>query len=130
MKVLSIIGIVLFSLFILAFWGCIEDAEMILDGVEKLEGLNQFTSILGIDLLEDDVSDLAGSAYVLILCELLGSIFGLILSIVGVVSSSNKNNNNSKHSDMTKLHELVALKQTGVLTDAEFDAKKRELLNY
>lgn len=128
MKVLSIIGIVLFSLFILAFGACIEDAATILDGIEELEGLSQFASIFGIDM--DDVSDLTDSAYSLIGLELIGSIFGLILSIVGVVSSKNKNTNNSKYSDMTKLHELAALKQAGALTDAEFDAKKRELLNY
>lgn len=129
MKVLSIISIVLFSLFILAFAGCIGDTVMILEDFEQSEDLSQLSSILGIDV-EEDISDIAGSAYLLILCELLGSIFGLILSIVGVVSSKNKNTNNSKYSDMTKLHELAALKQTGALTDAEFDAKKRELLNY
>lgn len=89
MKIMSIIGIVWFSLSLL----CI------------------------LAFYESDLEAAAGWG-------LLGMLYAVPLSIVGLVNSNKKQSNNS-YQELLKLNEL---KEKGIISESEFNSKKNDLL--
>lgn len=89
MKIMSIIGIVWFSLSLL----CI------------------------LAFYESDLEAAAGWG-------LLGMLYAIPLSIVGLINS-NKKQNNSSYQELLKLNEL---KEKGIISESEFNSKKNDLL--
>lgn len=122
MKTFSIISIALFALFTLTTITTMAELEPVLDG---LDSLGSFASLFDSTNKLEEISD---SVYSLMGCALFGNLLGLALSITMYLKSKKLNDSNS--SDMTKLQELNTLRQSGALTESEFETKKRELLNY
>lgn len=89
MKIMSIIGIVWFSLSLL----CI------------------------LAFYESDLEAASGWG-------LLGMLYAIPLSIVGLINSNKKQNNNS-YQELLKLNEL---KEKGIISESEFNSKKNDLL--
>lgn len=121
MKVLSIIGVVLFSLLFLATCeGCAEIMEIL----EETETIGNFSSILGIG---NELTEFTDNIYAFIGISFISCIFGIILSIKGIITSR-KMGNKYPMNIAEELTRLSHLKTSGVLTEDEFEAKKRELL--
>ncbi len=125
MKTLSIIGIVLFSLALLFTFSVWFD-DALISGLETLE---QLAKEINDSQLSENVDLVWGAYGLMIFAGLFGSIFGLVLSIVGVTVSVKQQKKGEKPLTW-RLQELDALKKSGALTENEFEAKKRELLNY
>ncbi len=118
MKVLSIVGIVLFSLNLIAI--LFDDTMSV--GLEMLE---QKALETGSPQLSEIVDSLWGT----IGLSMIASVFGLTLSIVGVTVSVKQTKKREKPFS-EQLLELDALKRSGALTESEYEAKRRELLNF
>ncbi len=118
MKTLSIVGIVLFSLMLI----CILFNDTLSTGLEMLEQKAATTGSLQLSVIVDTLWGTVGIAF-------FANIFGLTLSIVGLNVSA-KQKKKSEKPAILQLQELDALKKSGALTENEFEAKKRELLNF
>lgn len=84
MKTLSIIGIILFSLLLLLTFSTMGEMG---DALDELESLGKMAAFGGDDSLTeftDNVYAIGGAAF-------LSSIFGLVISIVGVVKAPKNN---------------------------------------
>ncbi len=125
MKTLSIVGIVLFSLGLLFTFSVWFD-DALITGLETLE---QLAKEINDSQLSENVELIWGACGLMIFAGLFGSIFGLVLSIVGVTVSVKQQKKGEKPLTW-RLQELDALKKSGALTENEFEAKKRELLNF
>ncbi len=121
MKTLSIIGIVLFSLALIFTFSVLSD-DTLIAGLETLEQL-------AIENKDSQLLETMDSAWAMMGYALFGSVFGLVLSIVGVAVSAKQQKKGEKPLTW-RLQELDALKKSGALTENEFEAKKRELLNF
>lgn len=124
MKTLSIVGIVLFCLALIYTFSVWFD-DTLITGFETLE---QLAKEINDSQLSEVVENVLGLCGLMIFVALFGSIFGLVLSIVGVTVSVKQQKKGEKPLTW-RLQELDALKKSGALTENEFEAKKRELLN-
>ena len=97
MKAMSIIGIILFSLFIITY----------LDGDIPPEGSSYEDAFFS---------------------GLLGVLFGLAYSIVGLVYVKKHKKNAVVQNYAFEITKLGELKEKGLLTDEEFETKKQQLL--
>ncbi len=97
--------------------------------ITGLETLEQLAKEINDSQLSENVDLIWGAYGLMIFAGLFGSIFGLVLSIVGVTVSVKQQKKGEKPLTW-RLQELDALKKSGALTENEFEAKKRELLNY
>lgn len=123
MKTLSIIGIVLFGLLTITLWSMAEELEATLDALQTIGGLASLFDA------ENGLSEFSDTIYGITGCGLIGSLYGVVLSIVGVVRSNRRSpKGDSETQRMLRLQQLSQLKESGALTDAEFEAKKKELI--
>ena len=106
-KILSIVGTVLFLILALSTFSI----EINTDALESLGMVSQFSGV--------DMEDTFYSAYGI---AMVASIFGLVLSVCGLFIPYNNKKNNNK-----ELLELGQLREKGILSDEEFEAKKRDL---
>ena len=120
-KTLSIIGIILFGL---AIYDCITTLTLVVPLLEDAGTIANLASLLELDEgsgLSSQTDTLYGSLgyYFLV------SIFGLIISIVSFF----KCRKNPSITDMSnQLRDLGQLRDKGILSEDEFEAKKREIM--
>ena len=114
LRVISIIGIILFSLSIIGLGSCDTDLP---------DSTNKINTLSGVDVanFQDEIDTSIGLG-------VLACIYGLVLSIVGVVSSKTKKN--SATDVQLRLLRFGQLRDKGILSEDEFEALKRELLAY
>lgn len=103
-KILSIMGVLIFGFLCISTFLIEVDAD----------------ALRAVGLIYRDVEDYFYSAYSI---AMVSSIFGFILSVCGLFIPFNTKKDRNK-----ELLELGQLKEKGILTDEEFDAKKRDLL--
>ncbi len=120
MKIASIIGIVFFSLMLLAGFGIEEEVSSV---IEDLGTLGKLASLLdaGHELSDftENVEGVCGMFF-------LSNSYGLILSIIGVATAPKKRK--PLHNMSQRLMDLYQLKEKGIITSEEFEAKKLEVM--
>lgn len=120
MRTMSIIGIILFSLLFIELL-CIPTEFT--STLEDLEALGALSSTFD---LGEELTEFSDSIYGLGGISLISIIFGFALSCVGL-SASRKKKISPK--DLTKeLLDLGLLKERGILSEDEFEARKREIM--
>lgn len=120
MKIASIIGIVFFSLMLLAGFGIEEEVSSV---IEDLGTLGKLASLLDAGNELSDFTDNVEGMYGL---GFLSNCYGLILSIIGVATAPKKRKPLSNMSQ--RLIDLHQLKEKGILSPEEFESKKQEIM--
>ncbi|MBE6181400.1 MAG: SHOCT domain-containing protein [Rikenellaceae bacterium] len=120
MKIASIIGIVFFSLMLLAGLGIEEEVSSV---IEDLGTLGKLASLLDAG---SELSDFTESVEGMYGLGFLSNCYGLILSIIGVATAPKKRK--PLHNMSQRLMELYQLKEKGILSSEEFEAQKSEIM--
>ena len=124
MKTLSFIGIVLFSLMLLASWSTISDLSSDLSDFESLGG---WASLLSSDL-GDALTEFSGNVYGICGLALISSFAGLILSVIVLIKTCVNKDRKPKSDVNQQLLQLGYLRDKGILSEDEFEAEKRKLM--
>lgn len=103
-KILNTIGVILFGVLCISMFSIGVDTD----------------TLSSIGILYSDIED---SFYAVCAIAMIAIICGLVLSICGLFIPSK-----IKKDKTTELLELGQLKEKGILSDEEFEAKKRDLL--
>lgn len=122
MRTLSIIGIALFSFMFILSVSAIGDLSSDLDELEEVGSLaSLFSNQLG-----DALTEFSNAVYGLGGLSMFSNLFGLAFSIVMFVKTGKQKS--VKADAAQQLLQLAALRDKGLLTDDELEAKKRELM--
>lgn len=118
-KILSIIGIILFGF---ATYDSLVTFALVEPLLDDTETVGNIASLFD---MENNLSYQVDELYGSLGCYFIVSVYGLVISIVSFLKTRKKNSITDISGQLT---ELGLLKDKGLLSEDEFEAKKREIM--